>query len=34
LAAVLVITIGSLITCVTRIRAMGRALNMQPTEDS
>jgi phosphatidylglycerophosphate synthase len=30
LAAVLVITIGSLITCATRIRAMGRALKIQP----
>jgi phosphatidylglycerophosphate synthase len=34
LAAVLVITIGSLITCATRIRAMGRALGVKPTENS
>lgn len=34
LAAVLVINIGSLITCATRIRAMGRALSIKPTENS
>jgi phosphatidylglycerophosphate synthase len=33
LGAVLVITIGSLITCATRIRAMGRALSIKPTEN-
>jgi phosphatidylglycerophosphate synthase len=34
LAAVLVITIGSLITCATRIRAMGRALSIiKPAEN-
>jgi phosphatidylglycerophosphate synthase len=34
LAAVLVITFGSLITCATRIRAMRRALSIKPTENS
>ena len=33
LAAVLVITIGSLITCATRIRAMARALGIKPAEN-
>jgi phosphatidylglycerophosphate synthase len=34
LAAVLVIIIGSLITCATRIRAMARALRIKPMENS
>jgi len=34
LAAVLVITVGSLITCATRIRAMARALRLKQTENS
>jgi phosphatidylglycerophosphate synthase len=34
LAAVLVITFGSLITCATRTRAMGRALRIKPMENS
>jgi phosphatidylglycerophosphate synthase len=34
LAAVLVINIGSLITCATRIRALGRALSLKATENS
>ena len=34
LAAVLVITVGSLITCATRIGAMGRALRIKPAVNS
>jgi phosphatidylglycerophosphate synthase len=34
LGAVLLITFGSLITCATRIQAMGRALSIKPTENS
>jgi phosphatidylglycerophosphate synthase len=33
LAAVLVITVGSLVTCATRILAMGRALRNKPAEN-